>query len=146
MEAGGSGDVSIHSGHFLIGISVVHPELLKQLGLIIEPGEFRTQIQQWYSPSTPVPTNADLPLSPSLQAALSQAPSIADEGHCAQIRTEHLLLSMFDQPCHAAQFLAERGISRQSLLAVIASADCNKPQTPTASSSKAMQSLLENLH
>jgi ATP-dependent Clp protease ATP-binding subunit ClpA len=141
-EAGASGCESIHSEHLLICILIVHPELFTQLGVIIESDELRIQIKEWHPPSAPVPTDQDMPLSPSLQAVFDRAPAIADEQQCAQIRTEHILLSMFDQPCHAGQFLAGRGISKDRLSALVASADYSTPQKPTAFANEAVRSLM----
>jgi hypothetical protein len=71
-----------------------------------------------------------------------QALLIEDAQKCPEIRTEHLLLSMSEEPCHAAQLLAGRGVSKELLLALRETVDCAVPQLGTDASRKAPNAML----
>jgi len=112
-EAGQSGAPSICSEHLLIGLVSVHPELIKQFGVELEPNQIRTGYAQWHTRSGPLPHSQDLPVADELGAVFGRA----DQYPCMEIRTEHLLLSLIEEHCHAAQLLTACGLSRELIAA-----------------------------
>ena len=127
-EAGQSGAPSICSEHLLTGLVSVHPELIKQLGIELEPDQIRTGSEQWHAPSEPIPDEQDLPVADELGAVFERAGSNADLYLCREIRTEHLLLSLMEEHCHAAQSLAACGSSKELIAAHVANVDCSSTQ------------------
>ena len=127
-EAGQIGNPSICSEHLLIGVVSVHPELTKQLGIEIEPDQIRTAAKQWHARSEPIPDSQDLPVADELRAVLGRATSNADRYHCREIRTEHLLLSLMEERCHAAHLLTMSGFSKELIAAHVATVDCSSMQ------------------
>jgi ATP-dependent Clp protease ATP-binding subunit ClpA len=127
-EAGQSGTPSICSEHLLIGIVRVHPELIRQLGIQMEPDQIRTGSEQWHAPSQPIPDSQSLPVADELGAVFGRAALNADLYQCREIRTEHLLLSLMEENCHAAQLLTECGSSKNLIAAHVASVDCSSTQ------------------
>jgi ATP-dependent Clp protease ATP-binding subunit ClpA len=129
--AGQSGARSICSEHLLIGIVSVHPELIKQLGIEAEPEQIRTGSEQWHALSKPIPDSQDLSVADELGAVFGRAASIADLYPCGEIRTEHLLLSLMEEHCHAAQLLTTCGGSKELIAAHVANMDCSSIQLGT---------------
>lgn len=127
-EAGQIGTPSICSEHLLIGILSVHPELTKQLGIEIAPDQIRTASEQWHARSEPIPDSQDLPVADELGAVFGRAASSADRHQCSEIRTEHLLLSLIEEQCHAAHLLTARGLSKELIAAHVATVDCSSTQ------------------
>ena len=133
-EAGRSGTQSLCSEHLLIGIVRAHPELIKQLGIEMEPDQIRTGSEQWHAPSDPIPDSQDIPVSDELSAVFGRAASNADLYQCREIRTEHLLLSLMEENCHAAQLLTSCGSSKELIAAHVARVDCSSTQLGTTQS------------
>jgi ATP-dependent Clp protease ATP-binding subunit ClpA len=142
-EAGTAGINTIDTEHLLIGIFCVHPELLEQTGIDLQPGLIRSRSERWHTPSGLIPDSADLPIAPDLGKVFERASSLADEQRCEEIRTEHLLLSMFEEPGHASQLLTDSGVVKEKLLALLAGMDCTEPQVGTDASFQALKSILE---
>jgi ATP-dependent Clp protease ATP-binding subunit ClpA len=133
-EAGRSGTPSICSEHLLIGIVRVHPEFINQLGIEMEPDQIRTGSEQWHAPSEPIPDSQDIPVADELGAVFGRAASNADLYQCREIRTEHLLLSLMEENCHAAQLLTSCGFSKELIVAHVARVNCSLTQLGTARS------------
>jgi ATP-dependent Clp protease ATP-binding subunit ClpA len=142
-EAGQSGAPSICSEHLLIGIVTVHPELIKQLGIDMEPEQIRTCSERWHASSKPLPDSQDLSVSDELGAVFGRAASNADLYQCREIRTEHLLLSMLEEPSHAAEVLVDSGATKEKVLALMVEGDCTGPQVGTDASNAAIRSIFE---
>src|SRR5579863_9040727 len=113
LEAGQVGAGMLDSEHMLIGIWSVHPELQEILKTRIDLNHLRTQCGRWHTASSPISNSQDIPITSDLSRIFAQAAFI-ENGHCIEIRTEHLLLSMIREPCHASQMLADCGISEVS--------------------------------
>jgi hypothetical protein len=141
IEAGQVGADQIDSEHLLIGVLSVHPELPELLKTSIELRQLRGQRDRWHTPSSPIPNWQDLPITPDLNRVFARVASIAGQ-QCPEIRTEHLLLSMVGEPCHASQMLADCGISEESLQALVANVNCEAPQPETAAALEAIKALL----
>jgi ATP-dependent Clp protease ATP-binding subunit ClpA len=139
FEAGQVGADQIDSEHLLIGALSVHPELPELLKTSIELSQLREQCDQWHTPSSPIPSSQDLPVTPDLDRVFARGASIADGQQCPEIRTEHLLLSIVGEPCHASQMLADCRISEESLQALVANVNCEAPQPGTAAALEAMK-------
>jgi hypothetical protein len=118
-EAGQSGAPSICSEHLLIGLVSVHTELIKQLGIELEPDQIRTCYALWHAPSEPSPHSQDLPVADELGAVFGRA----DQYACIEIRTEHLLRSVMEEQCHAAQLLTACGLSRELIASRVGNVD-----------------------
>ena len=143
LEAGLVGADQIDSEHLLIAVMSVHPELPKLLNASIELSQLREQCDRWHTPSSPILKSRDLPLTADLRRVFKRVESIADGRQCPEIRTEHLLLSMAEEPCHAAQLLADCGVSEEPLLALLANVKSEVPQLGTAASIEAMKSIFD---
>jgi ATP-dependent Clp protease ATP-binding subunit ClpA len=141
IEAGQVGADQMDSEHLLIGVLSVHPELPELLKTSIELSQLRGQRDRWHTPSSPIPNSQDLPITPDLNRVFARVASIADGLQCPEIRTEHLLLSMVGEPCHASQMLADCGISEESVQALVANVNCEAPQSGTAAALEAMKAL-----
>lgn len=142
-EAGHAGSNSIDTEHLLIGTCCVNPELLVASGIDLQLGLIRSRSQHWHTLSGLISDSVDLPISPELGKVFERASSLADEQRCREIRTEHLLLSMFEEPGHASQLLADSGIVKERLLALLARMDCTESQVGTNASYQALKSILE---
>jgi hypothetical protein len=140
IEAGQLGADQLDSEHLLIGVLSVHPELSELVKTSLELSQLQAQCARWHTPSSPIPTSKDLPITRDLNRVLGRAASIADE-QCPEIRTEHLLLSMVAEPGHASQMLADCGISEESLQALVANLNCEARQPGTAAALEAMTAL-----
>jgi ATP-dependent Clp protease ATP-binding subunit ClpA len=143
IEAGQVGADQIDSEHLLIGVLTVHPELPELLKTSIELSQLRRQCDRWHTPSSPIPNSQDLPIAPDLERVFARVASIPEGQECPEIRTEHLILSMAGEPCHASQMLADCGISEESLQA-LANVHCEAPQPGTAASLEAMKVLFSD--
>lgn len=142
-EAGTAGINTIDTEHLLIGIFCVHPELLEQIGIDLQPGLIRIRSEHWQTPSGPIPDSVDLPIAPDLGKVFERATSLADEQRCREIRTEHLVLSMFEEPGYASQLLADFSLEREKLLALMAGTDCTESQVGSDASFQALKSIIE---
>lgn len=120
----------------------VHPELTALLGISIDLRQVRSECEQWHTPAGPISDSRDLPVAAELVRIFDQALLIEDAQKCPEIRTEHLLLSMSEEPCHAAQLLAARGVSKKLLLALRETVDCAVPQLGTDASRKVLNAML----
>lgn len=140
-EAGRVGADSIDSEHLLIGIVCVHPELAALLGISIDLRQVRSECEQWHTPANPISDSRDLPVAAELARIFDQAQLIAGAQKCPEIRTEHLLLSMSEEPCHAARLLATHGVSKEQLLALMKTVDCAAPQLGTEASMEALTTM-----
>ncbi len=127
-EAGRSGIPFICSEHLLIGIVRVHPELIKQLSIEMEPDLIRTGSERWHPKSEPIPDSEDIPVALELKAVLERAALNADMHQCREIRTEHLHLSLKEEQCHASQILTACGSSKELIAAHVANIDCSSTQ------------------
>jgi ATP-dependent Clp protease ATP-binding subunit ClpA len=127
-EAGQSGTPSICSEHLLMGIVCVHPELMKQLGIEMELGQIRTGSVQWHTPSEPIPDSQNLPVADELGAVFARTASNADLYRGREIRTEHLLLSLMEEHCHASHLLTACGSSKELIATYVANLDCSSRQ------------------
>jgi ATP-dependent Clp protease ATP-binding subunit ClpA len=142
-EAGDAGINSVDTEHLLIGTFCVHPELLKQIGIDLQLGLIRSRSEHWHIPSGLIPDSVDLPITPNLGKVFERASSLANEQRCREIRTEHLLLSMFEEPGHASQLLADSGVVKEKLLILLVKMDCAELQVGTDASFQALKSILE---
>ena len=142
VEAGKLGSDLIDSEHLLMGIVCVQPDLLTSLGIDVELDSLREQYGEFRPPSSPIPNSRDLPVSEDASRILQQASAIADERHNREVRTEHLLLAMIEEPCHGAQFLATHGPMREKLLAVVTNVEGGPPQIGTPASEEALKAAL----
>jgi hypothetical protein len=129
-EAGQSGAPSICSEHLLIGLVSVHPKLIEQLGIELEPDQIRTGYAQWHAPSEPLLHSQDLPVADELGAVFGRA----DQYACMEIRTEHLLLSLMEEHCHAAQLLTACGLSRKLIAAHVSNVEGRTQLAATSAS------------
>jgi ATP-dependent Clp protease ATP-binding subunit ClpA len=143
VEAGQLGSDLIDSEHLLMGIACVHPDLFTSLGIEVELDSFREQSSEFRPPSSPIPTSRDLPVSEDASRILEQASAIADERHNREVRTEHLLLSMIEAPCHGARLLATHGPMREKLLAALTNVEGGPPQIGTPASEEALKAALK---
>jgi ATP-dependent Clp protease ATP-binding subunit ClpA len=137
-EAGQAGATSIDTEHLLMGILTVHPELLGQLAVGIDPTSIRDRFKQSQGSTPAVPNHVNLPITPDLGRVLKHAISIADEQHCREIRTEHLVSSMLDEGGHAAEILADSQLEKKTMSNLISKIDCSEPQQPTETSRRAI--------
>lgn len=143
VEAGKVGSDSIDSEHLLMGIACVDPDLFTSLGIEVELDSLREQSMEFRPPSSPIPNSRDMPISEDAKKILHQASAIADERQSREIRTEHLLLAMIEEPCHAAQLLAKHGPVREKLLTVVSNVVGGPPQTETPASDAAVRAALD---
>ena len=139
VEAGKLGSDSIDSEHLLMGIVCVHPDLLKSLGMEVGFDSLREHCREFRSPSSPIPNSRDLPVSEDGRRILQRASAIADERRSQEVRTEHFLLAMIEEPCHGAQLLATHGSMREKLLAVVTNVESAPPQMETPASREALK-------
>ena len=143
VEAGRAGVDSIDTEHLLVGILCVHPELQDQLGIKAQIDSIRKRSEHWHVPSTPMPDSKDLPVTAELARVFERALTSADAQRCREARTEHLLLSMLEEPSHATELLVDSGVTKEKLSALMAEVDCNAPQVGTDACLAAMKSMLE---
>lgn len=141
-EAGQTGAPSIDTEHLLIGILAVHPELPEQLAIEIDSRSLRNQARQSHTPKPAIPDTVDLPITPDLVRVLEHAISIADVQQCREIRTEHLIASMFEEGGRAAKILADFKLERKAISNLMSKIDCNEPQQPGEAARRAMLSML----
>jgi len=144
VEAGKVGSEAIDSEHLLMGIVCVHPDLFTSLGIEVELDSLREQSEEFRPPSTPIPNSRDLPVSEDASRILQQAAAMADERHNREVRTEHLLLSIIEAPCHGARLLAKHGPVREKLLTVVSNVVGMPPQTGTPASEEALKAALDS--
>ena len=109
IEAGQVGADQIDSEHLLIGVLSVHPELPELLKTSIELSQLPGQCDRRHTPSSPISNSQDLPITPDLNRVFARVASIADGQQCPEIRTEHMLLSMKGESCHASYPIHLRG-------------------------------------
>jgi ATP-dependent Clp protease ATP-binding subunit ClpA len=139
VEAGKLGSDAIDSEHLLMGVVCVHPDLFTSLGIEVELDSLREKCREFRPPSSPIPNSRDLPLSEDASRILQQASALADERQIREVRTEHLLLSMIEAPCHGARLLAKHGPVREKLLTVVSNVVGRPPQTGTPASDAALK-------
>jgi ATP-dependent Clp protease ATP-binding subunit ClpC len=142
VEAGKLGSESIDSEHLLMGIVCVHPDLFTSLDIEVDLDALREQCREFRPPSSPIPVSRDLPVSEDASRILQHASAIADERQNREIRTEHLLQSMIEAPCHGAQLLAKHGPVREKLLTVVSKVVDMPLQTGTPASDAALNAAL----
>lgn len=142
IEAGKLGSDSIDSEHLLMGIICVHPDLFTSLCIEVELDPLKEQCREFRPPSTPIPSTRDLPVSEDAGGIFQRASAIADQSQSQEVRTEHLLLSMIETPCHGAHLLAQRGLVREKLLAVLSSTAGGPSQMGTPASEAALKAAL----
>ena len=143
-EAGETGAATIDSEHLLIGVLAVHPELPKQLPIEIDLASVRKRTEP-DAPKPAIPDAVDLPLSPNLGRVLERAASIADEQHCREIRTEHLVASIFEEGGNVGRILSDYRLDEKAVSILISNIDCSNPQRPTEESRRSMLSLLSSM-
>jgi ATP-dependent Clp protease ATP-binding subunit ClpA len=121
----------------------VDPELHEQLGIETQADSIRKQAECWHTPSTPIPTSKDLPVTADLGRVFERASLSADARQCREIRTEHLLFSMLEEPGHVTELLVDSGVTKEKLLVLMAAVDCNAMQVETDAARAAMRSIFE---
>jgi ATP-dependent Clp protease ATP-binding subunit ClpA len=141
-EAGQTAATSIDTEHLLIGILTVHPELIRQLVVGIDSTSVRDRFRQSQDSTPGIPDDVDLPITPDLGQVLEHAVSIADEQHCREIRTEHLVASMLDVGGHAAEILADSQLEKKTMSNLISAIDCSMQQQPTETSLRAISEIV----
>jgi ATP-dependent Clp protease ATP-binding subunit ClpA len=142
VEAGKLGSDLIDSEHLLMGIVCVHPDLFTSMGIEVELDSLREECRELRPPSPPIPNSRDLAVSGDASRILKQASAIADERQSREVRTEYLLLSMIEAPCHGAQLLAKHGPLREKLLTVVSNVAGEPPQTRTPASDAGLKAAL----
>jgi Clp amino terminal domain, pathogenicity island component len=108
-EASSYGSQEIDTEHLLLGLLREAKNILSSTPTLTA-NEVRKRIDARSFHQAPIPTNIDLPLSPSAQSALKFAADSAD--HLAQrhIGTEHIFLGILHvRDCFASQLLHEAG-------------------------------------
>lgn len=115
-DASAAGSAAIDTEHLLSGILLLDPTLPGRCGARLSREAVVERTLAWHAPGSPIPPGQDLPLTRDAREVLSRAPSLADQYHSREIRTEHLLLSMLLNPaCHAAELLLETGADEKTL-------------------------------
>jgi ATP-dependent Clp protease ATP-binding subunit ClpA len=129
-EAGAVGSPAIDTEHLLLGILCADADLLRRCGTALTKHAIRTRVQQWHIPSAAIETSLDLPVSDDLGRVFTRVASLADEAQCKEIRTEHLLLSLFSEPsCHAAVVLEDSGANGETARRLAEDVDCKNSQS-----------------
>lgn len=141
VEAGGVGSPLLDTEHMLIGIVRVDPDLFQACQAVLTKQAIRARARHWHTPSAAIPTSQDLPISDDLKRVFEDAVSLADEGQSREVRTEHLLLAMMEQPgCHASVLLSECGADEEAVRHI---ADGRRSREPQLSRALSFEDLTE---
>ena len=109
-EASQFGSHEINTEHLLLGLLREEPGLAYRSVPNLQPESIRKTITERTERLDPIPTNVDLPLSPSAKKTLEYAAQEADRLAHSHIGTEHLLLGLLDEANSlAATLMREAG-------------------------------------
>ncbi len=122
FEAGRVGSKVIDTEHLLLGLVLVDPETIAMIASPISEEKVRARSELWHAQAEALPTSMDLPLSDDAKRALEAADSLSLTHGCDYVRTEHLLLALFNGgPTHAARILEEANVSADALTKLVTS-------------------------
>jgi len=129
FEAGFAGTRMIDTEHLLLGLVRVKPELIREAGAGMTIETVIADSCRWHTPSPPVPTTEDLPVSGDVRLVFEGVETTAPPERCKFFRTEHLLLALADiKASHAAVLLMEAGASIEAMRLAAERADCNEQE------------------
>jgi ATP-dependent Clp protease ATP-binding subunit ClpA len=122
-EAGETGAASIDTEHLLIGILSVDPELPNQLGIDLDARSISNQCKQLSLPGPAIADTVEMTITTDLGRVFAHAISVADVRQCREIRTEHLVASLFEHGGHAAKILADFRLEEKTITSLLTMID-----------------------
>ena len=118
-EAGRVGSTSIDASHILLALLAECPTLFSQLGAVDELGRIRIAIEQTLLRGEPIADTVDLPLNEAAVRVLNGTEIVAhDHGH-QQIRPVHILAALVTEDRNMAVILANHGVSKETVMALV---------------------------
>ncbi len=129
FEAGRAGAETIDTEHLLLGLFRLTPELIRDVGAGMTIETARADSCRWHTPSPPVPTAEDMPVSGDVRLVFGGVETMPPPERCEFFRTEHLLLALAGiKTSHAATLLMEAGASIEGMRLAAERPDCNEQE------------------